>query len=200
MKSANPLEEKLDGMKLVDLILTRWCSYLAGNYNFGFVDQSEFTGSVNFVPVNTTQGFWQFAATGFAVGSGAAQQLAHQAIADTGTTLMLMPDEAVEAYYKAIPSAQNNASVGGFVFDCTEQAPSFTAVINGYQAVVPGDIIKFAPVDGATIATSQSCFGGIQSNSGLGFAIYGDIFLKAQFTVFDGGNMRIGFAAKSAGN
>lgn len=145
-----------------------------------------------------TQGFWQFQASGFAVGTGGQPtNLAHQAIADTGTTLMLMPDEAVQAYYAKVPSAQNNAQVGGFVFDCTETLPSFTAIINGYQAVVPGDIIKFAPVDGNTIATSQSCFGGLQSNSGLGFAIYGDIFLKAQFTVFDGGNMRIGFAAKS---
>lgn len=121
----------------------------------------------------------------------------HQAIADTGTTLLLMPDQAVQAYYAQIRSAQNNAQVGGYVFDCTETPPSFTTIINGYQAVIPGDIIKFAPVDGNSIATSQSCFGGIQSNMGLGFAIYGDIFLKAQFTVFDGGNMRIGFAAKS---
>lgn len=126
-----------------------------------------------------------------------ATSFAHQAIADTGTTLMLMSDEVVAAYYAQIPSAQNNQQVGGFVFDCTENLPSFTAIIGGYQALVPGDIIKFAPVDGTTIETSQTCFGGIQSATGLPFAIYGDIFLKAQFTVFDGGNMRIGFAAKS---
>ncbi|KAF3764385.1 hypothetical protein M406DRAFT_43159 [Cryphonectria parasitica EP155] len=171
-----------------------------GNYNFGFVDESEFTGSVNFVAVNSSQGFWQFAASGFAVGQGAATALPHQAIADTGTTLMLMPDEAVEAYYQQIPSAQNSQQQGGVVFNCNDTIPSFTAVISGYQAVVPGDIIKFAPVTGDSTETSELCFGGIQSNSGLGFAIYGDIFLKAQFTVFDGGNMRIGFAAKSDGN
>lgn len=169
----------------------------AGNYNFGFVNQSEFTGSVNFVAVNNTQGFWQFAASGFTVGDGQATSFAHQAIADTGTTLMLMPPEAVQAYYAKVPSAQDNAQVGGVVFNCNETLPSFTALISGYKAVVPGSIIKFAPVDGNTIATSQTCFGGIQANQGLPFAIYGDIFLKAQFTVFDGGNMRIGFAAKS---
>lgn len=162
------------------------------------MDQTEFTGSVNFVPINSTQGFWQFTTSGFMVGQdGQAVNFPHQAIADTGTTLMLMPDEAVQAYYKQVPSAQNNVQVGGFVFDCKEQLPSFTAIVSGYQAVVPGGIIKFAPVDGATVETSQTCFGGIQSNTGLPFAIYGDIFLKAQFTVFDGGNMRIGFAAKS---
>lgn len=172
----------------------------AGNYNFGFIDQTEFTGSVNFVPVNTTQGFWQFAATGFKVGNNAATQFPHQAIADTGTTLMLMPQEAVQAYYAQVPSAQNNAQAGGIVFDCGENLPAFTAIINGYQAVVPGNIIKFAPLTGTAMTPGTQCFGGIQTATGLPFAIYGDIFLKAQFTVFDAGNMRIGFAAKSAGN
>lgn len=170
--------------------------HIAGNYNFGFVDQSEYTGSVNFVPVNTTQGFWQFAASGFAV-NGQTTTAPHQAIADTGTTLILLPDNIVQGYYANVPSAQNSASAGGFVFNCAETLPAYTAIIGGYQAVVPGNLIKFAPVDGNTIETSQTCFGGIQSGTGLPVAIYGDVFLKAQFTVFDGGNQRIGFAPKS---
>ncbi|KKY37461.1 putative endothiapepsin precursor [Diaporthe ampelina] len=168
-----------------------------GNYNFGFVDQTEFTGNINFVPVNASQGFWAFNSEGFSVGDGQAQDFPHQAIADTGTTLMLVQDQMVEAYYAQVPSAQNNAQIGGFVFDCSEELPSLTANIGGYQAVIPGSIIKFAPADTDSFDTATSCFGGIQSNTGLDFAIYGDIFLKAAFTVFDGGNMRIGFAAKS---
>ncbi|KAG8159840.1 hypothetical protein KVR01_010477 [Diaporthe batatas] len=168
-----------------------------GNYNFGFVDQTEFTGNINFVPVNASQGFWAFQSEGFSVGNGQAQNFPHQAIADTGTTLMLVADEMAEAYYAQVPSAQNNAQVGGFVFDCSEELPSLTANIGGYQAVIPGSIIKFAPADTDSFDTAKTCFGGIQGNTGLPFAIYGDIFLKAAFTVFDGGNMRIGFAAKS---
>lgn len=148
------------------------------------------------MPVNATQGFWQFAVSGVTVGQGQPQALAHQAIADTGTTLMLMPDAVVNAYYSQIPSAAVDTQAGGVVFNCNDTIPDLTAIINGYQAVIPGNIIRFAQVS----ANSPQCFGGIQSGQGLPFAIYGDIFLKAQFTVFDGGNMRIGFAPKSAGN
>lgn len=151
---------------------------------------------VNFVPVNTTQGFWQFLTSGYSV-NGKATNAPHQAIADTGTTLILLPDAIVQGYYSNIPSAQNSASAGGYVFDCSETLPAYTAIISGYQATVPGELIKFAPVDGTTVENSQTCFGGIQSGTGLPVAIYGDVFLKAQFTVFDGGNKRIGFAPKS---
>ncbi|KAK2598461.1 hypothetical protein N8I77_011875 [Diaporthe amygdali] len=168
-----------------------------GNYNFGFVDQTEFTGNINFVPVNASQGFWAFNSEGFTVGNGQAQDFPHQAIADTGTTLMLVADEMVEAYYAQVPSAQNNAQIGGFVFDCNATLPSLTANIGGFQVAIPGSIIRFAPADTDSFDTATACFGGVQSNTGLPFAIYGDIFLKAAFTVFDGGNMRIGFAAKS---
>jgi aspergillopepsin I len=49
--------------------------------------------------------------------------------------------------------------------------------------------MNYAPIDGAT------CFGGLQSNAGIGFSIFGDIFLKSQYVVFDvsQGSPRIGF-------
>lgn len=112
---------------------------------------------------------------------------------DTGTSLLLVPNDIVEAYYSQVQGAQNSAQLGGYVFNCNTQLPSFTVAIEGYKAVIPGDLIKYAPVtDGSPI-----CFGGIQGNEDLGFSIFGDIFLKSQYVVFSADGPKLGFAPQA---
>ncbi|KAI1334320.1 eukaryotic aspartyl protease [Xylariaceae sp. FL0016] len=169
-----------------------------GNYNFGFIDSSEFSGEITYIPVNTSSGFWQFTAEGYTIGSsGSAVSAAHEAIADTGTTLLLVPEEIATAYYSQVQGAQESTTAGGFVFPCSATLPDYTAIIGNYQATIPGDFINFAPVDGTTFADATTCFGGIQATpAGFPFAIYGDVFLKAQFVVFNGGSTALGLASK----
>ena len=62
-----------------------------GNYNFGYIDSSEYTGAITYVPVNTANGFWEFTGDGYAVGSGAFVSSSTDSIADTGTTLLYLP-------------------------------------------------------------------------------------------------------------
>lgn len=161
-----------------------------GNYNFGYIDSSEYTGSITYVPVTTANGFWEFTGNGYAIGSGAFKSSSIDAIADTGTTLLYLPSAAVTAYYAKVSGSSYSSSQGGYVFPCSATLPSITLGIGSYKAVVPGSYINYAPV------SSTSCFGGIQSNTGIGFSIYGDIFLKSQFVVFNGAVPELGFAAK----
>lgn len=56
--------------------------------------------------------------------------------------------------------------------------------------MVPGHYMNYGKISGTT------CYGGLQSSEGIGFAIFGDIHLKAQFVVFDLKTRSMGFANK----
>lgn len=162
-----------------------------GSYKFGYIDSASYTGSISYVPVKTTNGFWEFTGSGYAVGSASFVSLSIDAIADTGTTLLLLPASVVKAYYAKVSGATYSSSQGGYIFPCSATLPSFTFGAGTYRGVIPGTYMNYAPV------SSTQCYGGIQSDAGIGFAIYGDIMLKAQFVVFDAGNTRLGFASKT---
>lgn len=163
----------------------------AGSYEFGNIDATKFNGSLSWAAVNTTNGFWQFSSQKFSVGTGAVQSAAGgQAIADTGTTLMLASAAIVNAYYSQVQGAVNNATVGGVTIPCSATLPDLNVDIGGnYMAAIRGDDINFAPVD----ATNTTCFGGLQATTS-DLQIFGDILFKSQFVAFNGGNNSIGMA------
>ncbi|GAD93189.1 aspartic endopeptidase Pep1/aspergillopepsin F [Paecilomyces variotii No. 5] len=164
-----------------------------GSYDFGYIDNSKYTGKIAYTDVDNSQGFWGFTADGYTVGNGQASSDQINGIADTGTTLLMLPTEVVEAYYKEVDSAQNSQQYGGYVFPCSTSLPDFTVAIGDYNAVVSGDLINYAPVtDG-----SSTCFGGIQDNSDIGMSIFGDIFLKSQYVVFSADGPKLGFAPQA---
>ena len=129
-----------------------------GAYTFGAIDSTKFNGSLTWAAVNTTNGFWQFSSSKFSVGTGAAMtSTGGQAIADTGTTLMLASSAIVNAYYSQVTGATNNATVGGVVFPCNAVLPDLHVDVGGvYMAKIRGDDVNFSPVDaGATCKSPQ---------------------------------------------
>lgn len=113
-------------------------------------------------------------------------------IADTGTTLLMLPDTVVSDYYSQVSGASDSTEEGGYIFSCDATLPDFSFNIGEGSITVPGTYINFQPVS----TGSSSCYGGIQSDSGIGMAIFGDIALKAALVVFDSGNSQVGWAAK----
>ena len=120
-----------------------------GAYEFGRIDSSKFTGDMAWIPVNTTEGFWQFPNSGFAVGNSPilTRTATSQAIADTGTTLMLVSPDIVNAYYSQVRGARNDPMVGGITVPCNAILPDLFVDVGGiYTARVKGEHIKFAQV------------------------------------------------------
>lgn len=163
----------------------------AGAYDFGALKSASYKGSIAYTSVDSSQGFWSFTASGFSVGGDSSSSTSLTGIADTGTTLLLLDDSVVSAYYNAISGASYDSSQGGYTFDCSITPPDFAFTVGSNTITIPGQYMNYAPASGS------NCFGGIQSDSGIGFAIFGDIALKAAYVVFDESNLRLGWASKS---
>ncbi|KID95835.1 aspartyl protease, partial [Metarhizium majus ARSEF 297] len=165
-----------------------------GSYNFGYIDESQYSGPISYTPASTDElGHRLFQSTGFAVGNGKFKKHTITGTADTGTSLLILPLAVVRTYWAAVPSAQparlpQNA---GYVwlFPCDTTLPDFIFAIGSGRVTVPGKDINYAKNDGS------SCVGGIAYYSGLnGLAIFGDVALKSSFVVYDDGNNRLGWA------
>ncbi|KAH6880697.1 aspartic peptidase domain-containing protein [Thelonectria olida] len=193
----------------------------AGKYNFGFIDASAHTGSIAYTEVDNSQGFWTFTSPGYAVGTGPISKSPITGIADTGTTLLMLPSAVNEAYYSQVEGAQYSSSAGGYVFSCDATLPAFTFGVGDAEFTIPAKFMNYAPLQGSFSKrafgaegedfqgefgnafeglggqSSNLCMGGLQPSDDIGVNIFGDIALKAAFVVFDGGNSRLGWAKKT---
>ncbi|ORY67506.1 eukaryotic aspartyl protease, partial [Pseudomassariella vexata] len=163
-----------------------------GSYDFGFINQSKYAGEIVYTPVDNSGGFWKFTATGYQIGSDQFRSASIPGIVDTGTSLLYLPNDIVQNYYHAIDGSKNSPDNGGWVFPCNNVLPNFSfGVGNGALMSIPGDYLNYAS------NSDGSCYGGLQDSSDIGFAIFGDVALKASFVVFDGSESpRLGWANK----
>jgi aspergillopepsin I len=176
----------------------RW--HNTGRYQFGTIDPGKYLGDITWVPLVDGAQFWEFEFTRLNIGGSSLWLISSwRAIADTGTTLMLLPKDLVALYYEQVPAATFNDTLQAWTFPCDTVMPDFHLGFGdggGWFATVPGKYINYSPRSEQEPG-STNCYGGIQDNGGLDFSILGDVFLKAVFAVFDRGGGRIGFADKT---
>ncbi|KAI0399608.1 secreted aspartic proteinase precursor [Xylaria palmicola] len=165
-----------------------------GSYDFGFIDEGKYAGAITYVDVDPSRGFWMTTTSGYAIGNRTFTSAPFRIIADTGTSLALLPNDIVKAYYASVPNAVLNDDVGGYVFPCANaRLPDFVLGLGPARVTIPGRYINY----GAD-SRNQTCFGGIQSDEDVGMSILGDVLLKSAFVVFDAtpGKPRLGWAKK----
>lgn len=163
-----------------------------GHYNFGYIDTTVNTSAFTYTSVSSSEGYWSWVSTGYAIGTASFTSTSISGIADTGTTLLLLPTSIVKAYYKKVSGSSYSNSEGGYIFPCSATLPTFTFGVGSSTITVPSSYLNYAPV------TSTECYGSIQEDTGIGFAIFGDIALKSAFVVFNGASSpSLGWATKT---
>ncbi|CAO3570748.1 unnamed protein product [Mortierella alpina] len=86
---------------------------LGGQYLFGGIDSTKYTGELTYVPV-TKKGYWQVAIEDVGY-NGQSLGVASQGIVDTGTTLIIVGDEAAASIHSNIGGAFNHPRDGWLV-------------------------------------------------------------------------------------
>ena len=105
-----------------------------GNIQFGVIDNTAFSGSINYTPVDKSRGFWQFQTK---AGSS-------PGVADTGSSLLLLDDDIVRTYWAPVPGHTNDTQ--GILFPCGTTLPDFKIELGGsYTATISGSLINYAP-------------------------------------------------------
>lgn len=178
-----------------------------GSYNFGYIDHNLHGSDIEYVGVDSSDGFWTVLMKGFAAkdNSDFSYEFASppKVILDTGSTLFYAPDQAVAAYYKNhVPNANFSYLDYGWIIPCNSTPPSFIWELtdnNGavVQGEIPGEYLPYAVLD--TKGSPEGyCYSGLQSLGSFSplQGIFGDVFLKSSFQVWDIAQERVGFAPK----
>lgn len=157
-------------------------------------DPEHYTGDLLYVPV-TRKAYWQFTADSVTV-NGEKLDTQFEAIADTGTSLIVGPPDVVEKLNRAI-GATKNPQIGQYMVDCKniDQMPTVVFNIGGKQFSLTPDqyIEKVKPIATMDVTVCLSGFAGVEMPQGPMW-ILGDVFISQYYTVFDQGKDRVGFA------
>ncbi|EDV58973.1 lysosomal aspartic protease [Drosophila erecta] len=161
---------------------------LGGELILGGIDSSLYKGSLTYVPVSVPA-YWQFTVNTIKT-NGVLLCSGCQAIADTGTSLIVAPLAAYKRINRQLGATDNG---GGEAFvSCSRVSalPKVNLNIGGTAfTLAPRDYIVKLTQNGQTY-----CMSAFTYMDGLSFWILGDVFIGKFYTVFDKGSERIGFA------
>lgn len=185
----NMIAQKLLDEPVISFYLKRkGTAVQGGEMILGGIDSSLYKGSLTWVPV-TKAAYWQFTLTAIKT-KGVFISRNTQAIADTGTSLIVLPEAAYNRINRHI-GAEDNGEGEAFVRCSRVSAlPNINLHIGDrFFTLKPSDYIIRITESGETYC--MSVFTYMEGNT---LVILGDAFIGKFYTVFDKGNKRIGFA------
>ncbi|KAJ3383853.1 hypothetical protein HDU84_003375 [Entophlyctis sp. JEL0112] len=168
-----------------------------GELTINGLDTTKFSGTLNYVSISSKT-YYQFNPKGatFTVGSQsiAFTNTGNGAIADTGTSLFLIPNAMSDTLNTAIGSDSYSSSDGVYPIACSKatSGPNIVFKLGAVTITIPPSIYVVSDGNGGCFS-GISQIGEVSSGSGPAY-IFGDTFLRAAYTVFDVKNSRIGFA------
>lgn len=154
-----------------------------GFFTFGFIDSTLLgSNTPEYTPVDPENGYWEFSSDFFVINGKRIARPSNTAIADTGTTLILVSDDILPIIYEPL---------GGF-FDADAQGWIFPADVEDSQiptVVLPaGDaMVTLDKQDLGFVGNGTFVFGSIQSRGDNELDTFGDYWLRNVYAIWDFG-------------
>jgi cathepsin D len=163
-----------------------------GELTFGGLDSSKYTGNVNYVKLSNTT-YWEFVLDDMSI-SGSSITSVRRAVADSGTSVLAGPTAEVKTIAESLGAQPVFLNPNEYTIDCTKVSglPDLQISFGGQNYTLTGsEYVVEVSQAGQTICL----FGmtGIDIPSGP-LWILGDVFMRKFYTVFDAGNLQLGFA------
>ncbi|KAJ3002352.1 hypothetical protein HKX48_002373, partial [Thoreauomyces humboldtii] len=163
----------------------------------GGTNPAHYTGPISYVPVDQP-GYWQFALKDLTYGGSSIKPSLKEAIADTGTSLVVGPSKDVAALNKLI-GATLDSKQGIYTIACTARgvAKDVSFPLNGITITLTSS--EYILDDG-----QGGCLSTFAPLDGLPVWILGDTVLRKYYSIYDLGDIsnnysgaRVGFALSS---
>ena len=157
-------------------------------YKFGGYDESIVQASgqnISWAPVDPSSGFWLFSSESATINGKTLSLSGNQAIADTGTTLMLCSDEFCGAVYGAIDGAKFDKQDGLWLIptDGVDKRPDIKVAVGQGSITLEKEQLAWQDLGTSDPQYPNMSIGGIQSRGNFPSDIFGDVFLVCTYSV-----------------
>ncbi|KMS94481.1 hypothetical protein BVRB_020980, partial [Beta vulgaris subsp. vulgaris] len=164
----------------------------AGQLTLGGYDKQYFSGDITWVPV-TSKTYWEIEVD--SISSEGFQADCKTAIVDTGTTLLAGPSQEVAKLAQQMGAIRNPLMRNMYVMSCSkkDRLSNIEIGLNGRAfTLTPDDYLIKQKVFGFDICVLGIM--GIDVPPPRGpLWILGDVFIRQYYTIFDVGNVQVGF-------
>ncbi|KAF7720523.1 hypothetical protein EC973_007837 [Apophysomyces ossiformis] len=170
----NLVSQNLISKPIFGVFLGEKTSGGGGEYVFGGYDESHIDGPLKTIPIDNSDGYWGINIDGTTIG-GKSISSSFSGILDTGTTLLLLPSDV----FQNVADAYGSKHVGGgtYTIPCdTSGLEPLKFSIGGAEFQIPPESLNFDK-------RGDQCIAGF-SNGGNA-AIFGDVFLKNYYVIFN---------------
>jgi aspergillopepsin I len=163
-----------------------------GTWDFGYIDDSKFTGDITWAPVSGDQKHWQVDVGEYAVGNGSFSSAAvGEVIVDSGSALVYLPSAVVDDYYGQI-EGYSLTQGGSSIFPCKSTLPDLNFKVGNGVLSIPGREVNYGTYDKA----KDLCVGAITTQLNMKYSVLGNLWMRNYYVVHshEDSTPKMGFA------